>query len=375
MRAREYGGVLVVFPALDDAGGGGGHVFGGRFQDFRQAGGGGAGADGLGDPALVPGEQPGCGVDDADRAAVVHFEGVVGGAGEVLVVVDQEARVGAGVAVDDLVVVADAVDLPGGTRQQAHQQQVGRGQFLELVENASRCRTLGNLATFAAQQEPWIAGQLEEFERDLRLVGRARDVPQALKILREHVGLGLALEELDHDAAASHLDDLVALEQTARLHPDWATFEGWLHDALEQKGKCGVRLSTVHRVKGMEWDHVIVYGAQKGLWPHRLADDVEEERRVFHVAITRARKDVVIIADTDHPSKFVKELKVSKKVTWGPEALAAAQQLREPERGVFLARHKEGLDIPVIAQRMGKSESAVRTWLQLAERDLRQRLD
>ncbi len=245
----------------------------------------------------------------------------------------------------------------------------------ELVENASRCRTLGNLATFAAQQEPWIAGQLEEFERDLRLVGRARDVPQALKILREHVGLGLALEELDHDAAASHLDDLVALEQTARLHPDWATFEGWLHDALEQKGKSGVRLSTVHRVKGMEWDHVIVYGAQKGLWPHRLADDVEEERRVFHVAITRARKDVVIIADTDHPSKFVKELKVSKKVTWGPEALAAAQQLREPERGVFLARHKEGLDIPVIAQRMGKSESAVRTWLQLAERDLRQRLD
>lgn len=245
----------------------------------------------------------------------------------------------------------------------------------DVVENASRCRTLGNLATFASQQEPWVAGQLEEFERDLRLVGRAKDVPQALKILREHVGLGMALEELDRDAAASHLDDLVALEQTARLHPHWPTFEGWLHQALEHRGKGGVRLSTVHRVKGMEWDHVLVYGAQKGLWPHRLAEDVEEERRVFHVAITRGRKDVVIIADTDEPSRFVKELKVSRKVSWGPEALQAALTLRDPERSVFLARHQEGLEIPAIAHRLGKTESAVRTWLQLAERDLRQRLE
>ena len=56
-------------------------------------------------------------------------------------------------------------------------------------------------------------------------------------------------------------------------------------------GRPGVHLATVHRVKGREWPRVVVFGADAGLFPHRLADDVEEERRIFHVAITRAARD------------------------------------------------------------------------------------
>ena len=73
-----------------------------------------------------------------------------------------------------------------------------------------------------------------------------------------------------------------------------------------------VLLSTVHRVKGREWGHVIVYGVSDGLFPHRLADDEEEERRVFHVAITRARRQVVVLADAEAPSMFVAELDGSR---------------------------------------------------------------
>ena len=47
-------------------------------------------------------------------------------------------------------------------------------------------------------------------------------------------------------------------------------------------------LATVHRVKGQEWPHVVVHLADDDQYPHRLADDVEEERRLLHVAITRA---------------------------------------------------------------------------------------
>ena len=67
-------------------------------------------------------------------------------------------------------------------------------------------------------------------------------------------------------------------------------------------------LSTVHRIKGREWDHVIVFGASRGLFPHRLANDEEGERRVFHVALTRARSQVVVLADADAPSIFLAEL-------------------------------------------------------------------
>lgn len=68
-----------------------------------------------------------------------------------------------------------------------------------------------------------------------------------------------------------------------------------------------MRLATVHRVKGLEWPHVIVLSAIEGLMPHRLAGDAEEERRVFHVAITRCSESVLIVCDGPE-SPFVREM-------------------------------------------------------------------
>src|SRR5207253_7858552 len=104
------------------------------------------------------------------------------------------------------------------------------------------------------------------------------------------------------------------------LHPDAATFERWLHDALSSGGgrrtngegrsaePAEVHLATVHRVKGREWGRVVVFGADAGLFPHRLSADDEEERRIFHVAITRAKDQAVVLADAAGPSPFVDEL-------------------------------------------------------------------
>ncbi|MDZ7734214.1 MAG: 3'-5' exonuclease [Acidimicrobiia bacterium] len=61
-------------------------------------------------------------------------------------------------------------------------------------------------------------------------------------------------------------------------------------------------------MKGREWPHVVVYAAHEGLFPHRLAGDVEEERRVFHVAVTRAGERAVVMADERRPSRFLDEL-------------------------------------------------------------------
>jgi DNA helicase-2/ATP-dependent DNA helicase PcrA len=95
----------------------------------------------------------------------------------------------------------------------------------------------------------------------------------------------------------------------AGLHPDPRTFETWLRGVFHREATPGgVTLSTIHRVKGQEWDRVAVFGATAGLIPHRLALDVEEERRVLHVAITRARRHVAILADATRPSPFLDEL-------------------------------------------------------------------
>ena len=149
---------------------------------------------------------------------------------------------------------------------------------------------------------------------DLRLVsqgcrGTTRD---ALVAIRDGVGLGEAMDTLDASKGGqggSNLDDLDALLQLAELHDDPATFEEWVRAQLAREADPhGVTLATVHRVKGQEWDRVVVFGATDGLMPHRLADDVEEERRICHVAVTRGRHRVVVLGDASRPSPFLAEL-------------------------------------------------------------------
>ena len=132
---------------------------------------------------------------------------------------------------------------------------------------------------------------------------------------------------------------------------DPAAFEGWLRDRLAgdraggEEGDSrlgrpswgrGVRLSTVHRVKGLEWPHVIVLSATEGLMPHRLAGDLEEERRVFHVAVTRCSESVLIIADGPK-SPFIREMQWRSKLEPAAPAEESAPLHRhdtsEPSRG------------------------------------------
>ena len=158
--------------------------------------------------------------------------------------------------------------------------------------------------------------KLEAYARDLEAVaeGCRRTTVAALRAIRVGIGLGETMDVLDGSRReadrSTHADDLAALESVAALHPDPETFEAWLREVLARPPADGpaVLLSTVHRIKGREWDNVIIFGATAGLFPHRLGNDEEGERRVFHVALTRARTQVVAIADAGAPSAFLAEL-------------------------------------------------------------------
>jgi DNA helicase-2/ATP-dependent DNA helicase PcrA len=162
--------------------------------------------------------------------------------------------------------------------------------------------------------------KLSAYADDLEVVAEAagRSTAAALQAIRVGIGLGGTMDVLDSSRRqadrSTHADDLSALEAVAALHPDAATFEGWLRGVLARPAPEGpsVLLSTVHRIKGKEWGHVIVFGASEGLFPHRLAEDEEGERRVFHVALTRARAQVAVLADSAAPSPFVDELDGSR---------------------------------------------------------------
>jgi hypothetical protein len=209
--------------------------------------------------------------------------------------------------------------------------RIRRDDVLETINRPARkvksavAPLLRRSDRFSMRQLEQVAGALDPTHRDrfadylgdLRLLEAAitdgADTGRCLAIVRDRIGLGEAMDALDSSRTrpegSSHGDDLDALAQLAALHPDPATFGRWLTDRLRAPGDPdGVVLSTVHRVKGMEWDHVVVFAANAGLFPHRLSDDVEEERRVFHVAVTRCRRSVDVIADGSRTSGFVDEL-------------------------------------------------------------------
>jgi DNA helicase-2/ATP-dependent DNA helicase PcrA len=103
-------------------------------------------------------------------------------------------------------------------------------------------------------------------------------------------------------------------------------------DSMKPGSTGAVVLITAHSVKGLEFDNVFIIGAEEGVFPHRRALDssagIEEERRLFYVACTRARKELSITYCTQRtsyygsgfqePSRFIKEMEL------GPETRVSA---------------------------------------------------
>lgn len=156
-----------------------------------------------------------------------------------------------------------------------------------------------------------------------------------LEAIRTELGLDRSMATLDKAHvgrnAAAHSDDLRALVALGHLHPDTAGFTTWLTEVIGQPSDPGgITLATVHKVKGLEWDHVLVHDASQGVFPHHLSTDVEEERRVFHVAITRARRSLTLIADRATPSMFLAELDAPGSPAAPPPARSGASGSARP---------------------------------------------
>ncbi len=154
-----------------------------------------------------------------------------------------------------------------------------------------------------------FATDIHEIQRRVAAGGTTSDIVIALV---DEIGLAGSVASLDSTRRgmnrASQGDDLASMTQLAALHDDPSTFESWLRRQLTvRRDPSGVVLATVHRVKGQEWPHVVVHHAARDQYPHRLAEDVEEERRLFHVALTRARSNATVVVGVN-PSPFVSEL-------------------------------------------------------------------
>lgn len=100
-----------------------------------------------------------------------------------------------------------------------------------------------------------------------------------------------------------------------------------------KRDKHGILLSTMHKAKGLEWDIVFVVHANEEIIPHskmKTPEEIEEERRLFYVAITRAKEQLYVSSFGINPSRFVKEMEKenAKSVPTGEDPEEYAKKKR-----------------------------------------------
>ncbi len=189
---------------------------------------------------------------------------------------------------------------------------------------------------------PRESERVEAFAADIELLQQLAETGAStsaiLTRLHDSMGMASTLSTLDTHRKgmnrAAQSDDLTAVAQLAVLQPDPAVFESWLRSELRRTWQAdGVTLATVHRVKGKEWPVVVVHHADADQFPHRLATDVEEERRVFHVAITRGRSRVHVVPGA-RPSPFIDQCLRPPD----PAAVRRPVEPRQPQRSAVAER-------------------------------------
>ncbi|MBI4581997.1 MAG: UvrD-helicase domain-containing protein [Planctomycetes bacterium] len=157
---------------------------------------------------------------------------------------------------------------------------------------------------------PRAAGSLREFTRmltDIAAAVRQGSLQTALEQTVRQTGLAQMWSRDEDDDAIANADELINFAaEYDRQHADGSgSLTDWLQqislvadqDAIDPE-LGAVTLMTLHAAKGLEFDVVFIVGVEDGLLPHERARDrkaeVEEERRLFFVGMTRARRNLTI---------------------------------------------------------------------------------
>lgn len=206
------------------------------------------------------------------------------------------------------------------------------------------------------QDKPWMLERLRTLQTDLRAIAML-PTAAALVYIRKKIGYENFLKETDNARFRDHLEILDEITETATEHPDpkeWLRFTEDMGELLSQQGshestnqtgaqqsgtgvggasggglgKTGhgqtqnedtgaIRLMTYHASKGLEFDTVILPDCCEGVTPYNKAvsqDEIEEERRSFFVACTRAKEKLHILF-TD--LRYSKSCTASRFITEG----------------------------------------------------------
>lgn len=178
------------------------------------------------------------------------------------------------------------------------------------------------------KEQPWIAERIDRLEYDIRMLSGMKPFA-AMNYIRNGIGYDEFCKEYAeyrHIKVEELIEILDELQESAK---EYNSYDAWfLHmeeykEELEKQAReqqynpDGVTLATLHSAKGLEYEVVYIIDVNEGIMPYKKAvlnQDIEEERRMFYVGMTRAKKELYLSSVHEYGgrkvdvSRFIKEI-------------------------------------------------------------------
>lgn len=183
------------------------------------------------------------------------------------------------------------------------------------------------------EDKPWVAERIQRLEYDIQMLSTMNPYA-AINYIRRGIGYDEFCAEYA-DYRRMNVDDLYEildeLQNSAKgfdSYNDWfAHIERYTQELekicrKQNENTESVALATLHSSKGLEYEKVYIIDVNEGIMPYKKAvldNEIEEERRMFYVGMTRARSNLHLYAVEQHNhremsvSRFIQESRIRKK--------------------------------------------------------------
>ena len=178
------------------------------------------------------------------------------------------------------------------------------------------------------EEQPWIAERIEKLWYDLKHLSRLSPYA-AINYIRRGIGYDDYLAEYAEYRNANKEDFYEVADEILASAKGYRTFEEWFAHIEEyrqelkrlaqekRRNQNAVTFATLHSAKGLEFTKVYLIDVNEGVMPYKkavLKQDVEEERRLFYVGMTRAKESLTICSVKKMRGKEVELSRFIKEV-------------------------------------------------------------